>query len=231
MPAIAPHAGKCARMRQNVVTNRYTFVTPFASFGVVSGVKCDAQKRNPGEPLRNGKHEAFCIAISEGMSGAAAYRATVSRSCSAASALQSASRLLADVKVSSRVAELRKQTGDMLWSLFGYRKETLMRILIEIIETPAGELDDRNRITQRVRRGRYGKSFEMPSKLDAVKLLAQLAGWFSQPKEEERRSRAEEIMKEILDSAGGFTGLPRYGKHADNGTNSSSPNTSRESEG
>ena len=83
-----------------------------------------------------------------------------------------------------------------------------MRILVEIIETPANQLGGRNRLTQKVRRGHYGVTMEMPSKLEAIKLLAQLAGWFAPKHEETAEDKFAAFARDFLDSLPQHQGLP-----------------------
>jgi phage terminase small subunit len=61
-------------------------------------------------PLENARHEAFARGIVEGKSGRAAYRAA-GYSVRARVADAAASRLLADVNVSERVAELKAEAA------------------------------------------------------------------------------------------------------------------------
>jgi phage terminase small subunit len=62
--------------------------------------------------LENAKHEAFARAIVEGKSGRDAYRAAGYKPKNDATADACASRLLADAKVSARVAELKGAAAD-----------------------------------------------------------------------------------------------------------------------
>jgi hypothetical protein len=135
-------------------------------------------------PLENAAHEVFAQRCAEGMSGAAAYRSAVSSTCKADSAIQQASRLLADVKVRSRVEELRKQANDILRDRLGVTKETLLAYYLEIMETAPGDIDAQHRLAQEVTDTEYGKRVKMPSKLEAAKQIALLSGWHAAEKVE-----------------------------------------------
>ena len=119
--------------------------------------------------LKNSRHERFAELCAEGMSGAQAYRTAVSSRCTAESAMQAASRLLANVNVRSRVEELRKMAGDILRDRLGITKETLLRYHVAILDTPVGEVDANHWLAQEVSDTEHGKRVKMPSKLDAMK--------------------------------------------------------------
>jgi len=138
--------------------------------------------------LTNPKHEAFALAVAEGLSATQAYRHHVGR-CTTKSAMEAGSRLLADVKVASRVAELRIGFRKLLEDRLGVSRETIARYFVSILETPVGEVDENSSLCQEYRRTRRIRSqgngteeweteqIKMLSKMDAAKQLAQLCGW------------------------------------------------------
>lgn len=154
--------------------------------------------------LKNPKHEAFAQAVAEGQSGTAAYRAEIADSGTKTEAcMTAASRLLADDKVSSRVAELRTSFREVLEKKLGVRQETVARFLLSVMETPVEEVCENSVLAQEVKRSRkfVGKGedaeeweveqVKTPSKMDAAKELNKMAGWYEP--EEVKHSGSIEI--------------------------------------
>lgn len=80
------------------------------------------------------KQEAFAIAVSSGMTQADAYRSVynVRANTKQESIHQAASTVMANINVSSRVAELKQQLADKeLWT-----REDSIRAMIQVIEEP-----------------------------------------------------------------------------------------------
>ena len=91
--------------------------------------------------LKNPKHEAFCQAVANGSTGVQAYRDEVSNGCTTKSAIEQACVLLSDLNISSRVEELQKLAETTLEKRLGWNKEKALTYLVEILETPVGEVD------------------------------------------------------------------------------------------
>lgn len=127
--------------------------------------------------LKNQKHEKFAQAVANGSTGVQAYKDQVSEGCTTMSAMTQASRLLADVKISSRVAELQKLANDTLEKRLGWNKEKALTYLVEVLETPIGEVDKLHRLAQEYRDTEDGTTIKLPSKADAMKQLAVMCGW------------------------------------------------------
>lgn len=127
--------------------------------------------------LKNPKHEKFAQAVANGSTGVQAYKDQVSEGCTTMSAMTQASRLLADVKISSRVAELQKLANDTLEKRLGWNKEKALTYLVEVLETPIGEVDKLHRLAQEYRDTEDGTTIKLPSKADAMKQLAVMCGW------------------------------------------------------
>lgn len=127
--------------------------------------------------LKNQKHEKFAQAVANGSTGVQAYKDQVSEGCTTMSAMTQASRLLADVKISSRVAELQKLANDTLEKRLGWNKEKALTYLVEVLETPIGEVDKLHRLAQEYRDTEDGTTIKLPSKADAMKQLAIMCGW------------------------------------------------------
>ena len=80
------------------------------------------------------KQEAFAIAVAGGMTQADAYRSVynVRANTKQESIHQAASTVMANINVSSRVAELKQQLADKeLWT-----REDSIRAMIQVIEEP-----------------------------------------------------------------------------------------------
>ena len=127
--------------------------------------------------LKNKKHEAFAQAVANGSTGVQAYRDCVSNGCTTKSAMEQACVLLADIKISSRVAELRKLAEATLERRLGWDKQRAMSYLVEVLETPIGEVDRSHRLSQELRDTEDGTTIKLPSKADAMKQLAAMCGW------------------------------------------------------
>jgi hypothetical protein len=155
--------------------------------------------------LKLPQHEAFAQAVAEGKSGTAAYRDTIAAAgTKTESCMSLASVLLSDLKISSRVAELRMSFRDILEKRLGVKQETVARFLISVMETPVEEVCENSVLAQEVKRSRkfVGKGEEAeeweveqvktPSKMDAAKELNKMAGWYEP--EEVKHSGAVEIV-------------------------------------
>lgn len=127
--------------------------------------------------LKNQKHEAFAQAVANGSTGVQAYRDEVSDGCTTNSAIQAASRLLADINISSRVEELQKLANFTLEKRLGWNKEKALTYLVEILETPVGEVDKMHRLAQEYRDTEDLSQVKLPSKADALKQIAAMCGW------------------------------------------------------
>jgi hypothetical protein len=127
--------------------------------------------------LKNVKHEKFAQAIANGSTGVQAYKDEVSEGCTTISAMTQASRLLADVKISSRVAELQKLANDTLEKRLGWNKEKALTYLVEVLETPIGEVSKAHRLAQEYCDTEDRSQVKLPSKADALKQLAVMCGW------------------------------------------------------
>jgi hypothetical protein len=123
--------------------------------------------------------------------------------------MTAASRLLADDKVKSRVAELRTSFREVLEQQLGVKQETMARYLLGIIETPVGEVDENSSLAQEVKKSRkfVGKGEEAqeweveqiktPSKLDAINTLNKMAGWYEPERVEIGVTGLEALAKRL----------------------------------
>lgn len=146
--------------------------------------------REPGQPLAHPRHEAFCQAIAEGLTAVSAYRREVSDECTYESAMQAASKLMADFNIRSRVDELRVSFEELLVKRLGVRQETLARYLLDVIETPVADVHKGHKLCQEYQYSEHqhgvNEKTKMPSKLEAVEKLVKMAGWNAPEKVEQK---------------------------------------------
>lgn len=86
-----------------------------------------------------------------------------------------------------------------------------MRILWEIIETPIGEMKKRHRLAERWSKTKHGERIGMPSKLDAMALLGEWAGWKKVQAQVHVNASVEDYSKGLLNSLPQEPGLPNHG--------------------
>lgn len=127
--------------------------------------------------LKNSKWEKFAQAIANGSTGVQAYRDEVAIGCTTKTAIEQGCRLLADRNVAARVAELQKLANDTLEKRLGWNKEKALSYLVEILETPIGEVDKLHRLAQEYRDTEDSSQVKLPSKADAMKQIAAMCGW------------------------------------------------------
>jgi len=136
------------------------------------------------------KHEKFCQGIAAGQFACAAYLEHVSQGGTTKTAMEAASRLLADCKIAARIAELQTSFAEVLEKKLGVKRETIARSLVEIIKTPVGEVDETSPLCQEYKRSRrvtgagedaaewQTEHVKTPSKIDAIDRLNKMAGWY-----------------------------------------------------
>jgi len=162
--------------------------------------------------LENAKYEQFAQLVAFGHTGVQAYRDAVSTECTTKTAMEAASRLLADCKIAARVAELRILADETLEKRLGWTKEKAMRYLVEILETPVGEVDENHRLAQEYSMDEKGLKVKLVSKADAMKQLAAMTTWNEPEKVEVTHSGTIEhthsfdgVIKSIIDSGSPVT--------------------------
>lgn len=135
--------------------------------------------------LDNPKHEAFAQAVALGMSATQAYRTEVSEEgCLTSTAMSEGCRLLGSPKVSTRVEELRKAVSKKAEERFGLTAETLIRLHLDVIETPLGEVDKNSRLAQEYKIGKDGITIKTMPKASSAAELAKLCGFYAPEKVE-----------------------------------------------
>ena len=140
--------------------------------------------------LKNPRHEAFAQAVASGSSGVQAYRDHVAKDgTTTGTCMMAASVLLDDSKVALRVEELKKKCEQIAERRFEFSKQKLIGYLLEVLETPVGELDQNHRLANEVTRDEImgGDANDTAiitrvkikgiSKAEAAKQLSALCGW------------------------------------------------------
>lgn len=152
--------------------------------------------------LSNLKHEAFARAIANGESAAAAYRAAVNPNGTAGSARVAACQLRKRPDIAERIAELHQANSQVVAEKANFTRDQGVAFLIEIIETPVGQITAQSRLAHKVTRyiqktgGKKGKNgltpeviretLEMPNKLDAFRQLCLMCGWIKADTEDDQ---------------------------------------------
>lgn len=165
------------------------------------------------KPLDNPKWEKFAQDVANGATGVEAYKANISNECTTKSAIERASQLLRDINVSSRVESLREKAKETLETHLGWDRLKAMTYLVEILETPGGEVDQNHRLAQEISYDSDGQmKIKLPSKGDALKQLTAMVGWNEPEKVEVTHSGTIEhshsfdgVLKSIIDSGSPVT--------------------------
>lgn len=163
--------------------------------------------------LENPKYEAFAQAVANGSTGVQAYKDHVSNGCTTKSAIERASHLLRDVNVSSRVESLRKTAEETLEKHLGWNKLKAMTYLVEVLETPIGEVDQNHRLAQEISFDSEGQmKIKLPAKNDAMKQLSAMTSWNEPEKVEvthsghiEHTHSFDGVLQSIIDSGSPVT--------------------------
>lgn len=154
---------------------------------------CDAKLEiMASSALKNPKHEAFAQAIANGSTGVQAYRDNVAEPGSKTNTcMVQASILLASPNITERVEHLRKLANETLERRLAWNKEKAMRYLVEVLETPVGEIDQDHRLAQEIGFDSDGQmKIKLPSKGDALKQLTAMCGW-NEPEKVESKLEVE----------------------------------------
>lgn len=146
--------------------------------------------------LKNPKWEKFAQAIANGSTGVQAYRDEVAVDCTTKTAIEQASRMLADRNVSARVEELQKLAETTLEKRLGWNKEKALSYLVEILETPISEVNADHRLAQELKDTEDGRQIKIPSKADAMKQIATMCGW-NEPEKVEHSGVSEIVIRKL----------------------------------
>ncbi len=168
---------------------------------VLTSPLCDAKLAiMASSALDNPKWEKFAQDVANGATGVQAYRANISKDCTTKSAIERASQLLRDINVSSRVESLREKAKETLEAHLGWDKLKAMAYLVEVLETPVGEVDQNHRLAQEIGFDSEGQmKIKLPSKADALKQLTAMVGW-NEP--EKHKLEVEVIIGGNAESSG-----------------------------
>ncbi|MFZ4766891.1 MAG: hypothetical protein ACOYMN_18215 [Roseimicrobium sp.] len=128
--------------------------------------------------LKNPKHEAFACRYAGGCSATQAYRETISSKCSASSAMQQASVLLKNLKVASRVSELRKRSGDIAAKQFDLTRERWLSRLLSVSDKAEAAMD-------------FGAATRCLREIGLA-----MPGWYS-PEKQEAKGKLEIVIRKL----------------------------------
>ena len=152
--------------------------------------------------LDNPKWEAFAQDVAKGTGPTAAYRKHVARGkCSDGTATTEGSKLAKNPDVALRISGLKGVISKKLGEKFDWDADKALTWLVSILETPVGSINENHPLCQEVRRGMNGTTIKMPGKIDAARLMAQMAGWLAPEKREVAISltpEAEQALDQIF---------------------------------
>ena len=149
----------------------------------------------PGsETITPKEWEGFAVAIASGDSYAQAYRANIAGPDGVKhnTAWCGGSTLAKETKVAERVKFLRAQLSKSVAEQFGIDKSFIVKKLVDMVETPVGEIDEKSPYCQKLKRARpmrgtgedkaewETEEIHMPDKRGALLDLANLLG-FAEP--------------------------------------------------
>ena len=140
--------------------------------------------------LDNPKHERFCQLVATGKALGPAYEAVYGK---ARGARQSGSRLLTDVDIKHRVAEIQGKAEGRAVLTIAEKREFLRRVVV----TPIGQVNEESDLCQAAEYSLAGQKFKMPDKLRAIELDAKLAGELSAEKVEIRGDGLLELLQAL----------------------------------
>lgn len=123
--------------------------------------------------LDNPKHERFAQLVATGKALGPAYREVYG---DIRGARQAGSRLLSDVDIKQRVAEIQSKSEGKAVLTIAEKREFLRRVVV----TPIGQVDEESDLCQSAEYSDTGRKFKMPDKLKAIELDAKLAGEFTE---------------------------------------------------
>ena len=86
------------------------------------------------------------------------------------------SKLLSDIDIKQRVAEIQSKTEGKAVLTIAQKREFLRRVVV----TPIGQVDEESDLCQAAEYSDTGRKFKMPDKLRAIELDAKLAGEFTE---------------------------------------------------
>lgn len=146
------------------------------------------------------QHEAFARDIADGLSAVASYRKNVASPGTTTDSCQAEGcQLLAVPEIKTRVEQLRTSFRKVLEERLAFRQESMARYLVDILETPIGEVNADHRLCQEHSRIDSEKSsserFKMVSKAEAAKILNAMAGWNAPEKKEVSINTHEAVQR------------------------------------
>lgn len=122
--------------------------------------------------LKNARQEKFAQNVANGLAFGEAYSKAGYRANPDAAA-KAGSRLAKTKLVKARIAELKAKQSDKS----EMSRDELRRYLIEVLQTPVGEINIKHRLSQTYRETADSLEVKMPDKLKAAAELIKLCGW------------------------------------------------------
>lgn len=122
--------------------------------------------------LKNARQEKFAQNVANGLAFGEAY-SKAGYKANPDAAAKAGSRLSKTKLVKARIAELKAKQSDKA----EMSRDELRRYLIEVLQTPVGEINIRHRLCQSYREGDDSREVKMPDKLKAAAELIKLCGW------------------------------------------------------
>lgn len=129
----------------------------------------------------NERQERFCELVASGMAQGRAYE-QAGYDAKGVVADKAASRLVTNVEISNRIEELRAENR----RLSSMTRAQAIDFLCEVVGKPIGEIDPNSRLAQEYQEAgeHTGSKIKMPGKIDAIRELAKMCGWYEPEKKE-----------------------------------------------
>lgn len=148
-------------------------------------------KRAPKHKPLTDQQRLFAQAKAKGMSGEKAVAHASYKSRGKAARVQAA-RLLANDSVTAYLEELRAESDKAA----RVDRERAIEILSEAVITPIGEIGPNHPLAQEYRVGKHGETIKMPGKIEALRELAKILGWY-EPEKHDHTVRGFEVIERI----------------------------------
>ena len=120
--------------------------------------------------LNNARHEKFAQGVALGKTIAEAYRKA---GFSEKGAGQGGERLLKNVEVSNRIAELKAEAA----KTEAITRDEIIQFLADVVKTPAGHVHKLHPLCQSFKDTEDCNEIRMPDKLAAVTQICKMTGW------------------------------------------------------
>jgi len=129
------------------------------------------------------KEEEFCQLVANGSSAADAWTEVYGDgNLPRRKVRDKSTNLMLKQPVRDRISEIRTKFAETLEHKYGVTRDTIAKKLLDIIETPVGEVDPQSSLAQeysetKSKKGNRRIRVKMPSKTDAISQLVKMAGF------------------------------------------------------